>query len=180
MIKQINASGDTSPATLQKYQLNPSRIGGHETPLTRFSAIKAAPITFSRQMFHRKSPVNFCHSFPLRHPELPLPPPKPPRRQKPPAAPWSRSGVKAMSSSVTISGAYGRCGSATETTTVWTAATRRATAAVRKLRPAAVRRRAGRNFCSPSCNILHEWNMYSIQWYLLSSSALSADEQLPQ
>lgn len=90
--------------------------------LTRFSAIKAVPITFSRQIFHRKSPVNFAVS---------PPPSKPPRRQKPPAAPRSRSGAKAMSSSVTISAAYGPCGSAMETTTAWMAATRRVTPAVR-------------------------------------------------
>lgn len=42
--------------------------GGHETLLTCFSAINAVPITFSRQMFRRKSPVNFAcpsPSFPL-------------------------------------------------------------------------------------------------------------------
>lgn len=48
-------------ATLRKYELNPSScMEGQETLLTRFTAIIAVPITFfPRQMFHRKSLVNF-------------------------------------------------------------------------------------------------------------------------
>lgn len=40
---------------------------GQETLLTCFSAIKAVPITFSRQMFHGKSPVNFAFPLPPSH-----------------------------------------------------------------------------------------------------------------
>lgn len=44
----------------QKYEPNPSGCTeGHETLLTRFSAITAVPIIFPKQMFHGKSLVDF-------------------------------------------------------------------------------------------------------------------------